>query len=142
MTNSSRVGTKNLLNPNLTQVNIRRCAKCNITQADARIIRHHKGNDRFLGRRNSNIAKNYRKYYHCVNLCEECHAIIHVIYDAFIWPWQGHVEKQRSIRRLRLQYIKMCNRWLTTTTFDDRFNKNNIDVVHLLRKWHNANKRK
>lgn len=127
-----------IVNPDLTQVSVRRCAKCNSTSG---IIRHHMGNDRFLGQYDESIKRNYKRYLYCIELCVTCHAIIHTIYDAFLVlsltpaQWLDEKKARKAVRKFRMKYIKLCNEWLVSTKYDKDFNKDTPAVQQLLGAW-------
>lgn len=96
-----------VLSPDLTAV-ARRCAKCRSRKA---VLRHHKGCDKYLGRFNPWIRKNYWKFIECVRLCNECHEEIHRLYlPLFRFPHR--TPRDAAVMRKRL--IKLCDLWLAT----------------------------
>jgi hypothetical protein len=109
----------------LSTITIKRCAKCSSTTD---IIRHHKGNDRLLGRYNHSIRRNYRRFFHCVKICRNCHAIIHTIYEFLILTY---ITKYNA-KRLRVKYINLCNQWLGSSKFDNEYNINHPRVQEYL----------
>ena len=82
------------------------CAKCGATPTH----RHHKGCDGLLGVYNRTIRDEYALFKDCVNLCFECHMVIHYIYDIhYLFGWDP---SSRAALVLRPLLIRLCERWL------------------------------
>lgn len=93
-------------NFDMTKVKLKRCVKC---KRSGQIHRHHKGNDRILSRVSARIAANYHLFKNCVDLCKDCHAMIHIIYFERI-EWG----KYQSVGELQRAFITLCNQWLAS----------------------------
>ncbi len=88
---------------------MKQCAKCKVT--NTYIYRHHKGNDGYLGWFNRGIARNYKRFLECVDLCFDCHCEIHFHYDTvYMRVW--FAKNARGATRLRKTLIQYCNDWL------------------------------
>lgn len=89
---------------------ISRCAKCN--RSNQMISRHHMGNDGLLKLFSPQLAQDYDLFLDCCPLCDECHMMVHWIYQTQIVrvPWT--MLSQKAILRHRTKFIRLCQRWL------------------------------
>lgn len=114
-----------------------KCVKCGRERYTEvpRLVRHHKGHDKFLGRFNSYIEKGYFKFRKCILLCDDCHAIIHAIYFEKVNLYGVNITEKKAMK-LRDRYVKICNRWLAGVKSWDKFYTINHPTVKVfISKW-------
>ena len=85
------------------------CAKCGQKKP---LVRHHLGNDRFLGIWNKRIWKQYYEYNDCVKICDECHMKVHWVYKSQVDAIFFHKLTPRGASGLRRRFIKLGKLWL------------------------------
>lgn len=85
------------------------CAKCGQKK---QLVRHHMGNDRFLGFWNKRLKKEYYEYNDAVKVCDDCHMHIHWLYNIEMGKWHQKKWTPRGVLSLRTRLIEMCRLWL------------------------------
>lgn len=83
------------------------CRKC---KQKKELVRHHKGNDLFVGNYNKRIKKEYFQYKDCISICNECHMMIHWIYWGHQQKWEDRTARGAVV--FRRKCIHICNLWL------------------------------
>lgn len=89
----------------------RGCLNPRCSHNEYRLNRHHKGYDSLVGRYNIGIGRAYEHFKDCVDLCLECHAIIHFIYEPYVHRWVNRTP--RGAAHMRKVFIKVCDDWLS-----------------------------
>jgi hypothetical protein len=87
---------------------VRYCAKCGSLTPP--LCRHHKGFDSLVGIYNIGINRAYDKFRDCVDLCLDCHATIHFIYEPYVEQWVNRTP--RGAAHFRKVLIGVCDKWL------------------------------
>ena len=90
--------------------NVRSCAGCG-ARPPTYLYRHHKGHDKLIGKFNKKIRHNYRRYLHCVDLCDNCHMGIHYYMDLTVLSLTSIT--RRNALWVRRKLIRACDVWLT-----------------------------
>lgn len=88
----------------------RECKNPRCSRTETRLNRHHKGYDSLVGRYNIGIGTRYASFQDCVDLCLECHAIIHYIYEPYVAQWVNR--SPNGAKHFRKVLIKVCDDWL------------------------------
>ena len=88
---------------------VRHCHGCG-ARPPTKLYRHHKGCDKLIGMYNRKVAKNYKKYLHCVDLCDPCHMKIHWWLKLKLLGFTRITT--RTAKRIRKQLIALCDEWL------------------------------
>jgi hypothetical protein len=69
------------------------------------------GFDSLTGHYNVTILSRYRLFLDCVDLCPDCHATIHFIYEPYVTKWVNRSWKGAA--NFRKQMIQVCKDWLS-----------------------------